>query len=147
MCQRLFQRNLHFCTENSVNTAMIYCFSLSCIQIFSENPCFADGKSKLFNGLGKTGTHFSGSFSLFHRNSGCFQKFFQVQKFLQVFFLCSFVCKSGCQKFCIRKIPFDFVSNILPGCVYIVDNSTLNISLKSLGVGISSDREQRIIYL
>ena len=27
---------------------MIYCFSLSCIQIFSENPCFADGKSKLF---------------------------------------------------------------------------------------------------
>ena len=64
-----------------------------------------------------------------------------------VFFLCSFVCKSGCQKFCIRKIPFDFVSNILSGCIYIVDNSTLNISLKSLGVGISSDREQRIIYL
>ena len=41
----------------------------------------------------------------------------------------------------------DFVSDILSGCIYIVDNSTLNISLKSLGVGISSDREQRIIYL
>ena len=127
MCQRFFQRNLHFRTKNSVNTAMVHCFSFSRIQIFSENPCLTDGKSKLFNGLCETGTHFSGSFSLFHRNSGCFQKFFQVQKFLQVFFLCSFVGKSGCQKFCICKIPFNFVSNVLSGCVCIVDDSTLNI--------------------
>ena len=147
MRQRFFLRNLHFRTKNSVNTAMIYCFSLSCIQIFSENPCFTDRESKLFNGLGKTGTHFSGRFPLFKRNPGCSEDFFQLIQSVCIILICQFPRKANCQQIGINKCETQIFMNIFCRCFLIADASLLDVSFQSLRVRIDSDREKCVIYL
>ena len=138
------------CAENSISTAVTHRFSFPRFQIFFKNTSFFHRNiflRQFTDCLCKTGTHFSGRFSLFHWNPGCPQDLLQHIQCRHIFFQCIFVSQTYTKKIGAGQVQFQFFTDIFCRCFFIMYNPLLDIRFQPLRMGITSYGKKSVVYL